>query len=87
MSTPRPEYVCMVVTRVLDLTQPAPAGFWTDGRAWGRIDDRTNALLVNEMTGYFLDGRIGKEEFDWVMGNWLAMWRDEYRNHERGVPL
>lgn len=87
MSTPRPEYVRMVVTRVLDLTQPAPAGLWRDGCAWGRINDATDALQANEAAEAFLAGRMDKAEFDRQMAAWLEMWRSEYRAYEQGVPL
>ena len=83
----RSEYVRIVTARVMDLTQPAPPGFWRDGRAWVRISAATDALRTNEAVEDFLAGRTGKEEFDRAMVQWLEMWREEYRNHQQGVPL
>ena len=85
MSTPRSEYVRLVVARVLDLTQPAPAGFWKGGRAWDRINSFTERMQVNEHTEDFLAGRMDKAAFDREMAAWLQMWRSEYRKHERGA--
>lgn len=83
----RDEYVRLLVTRVMDLTQPAPPGFWRDGRAWVRIDQWTVNHGTNEVVDDFLAGRVGKEEVDRALSDWLGMWREEYREHQRGVPL
>jgi hypothetical protein len=83
----RDEYVRLLVTRVMDLTQPAPPGFWRDGRAWARLDARTDTLCTNEVVDDFLAGRVGKAEVDRALSGWLDMWREEYREHQRGVPL
>jgi hypothetical protein len=85
VSMQRSDYVRLVVTRVLDLTQPAPAGFWDDGRAWDRINLSTERMQVNEHTEDFLAGRTDKATFDREMAAWLQMWRSEYRDHEQGV--